>query len=650
MKNNLIGKFLYAVTFCVVLPAALAFWAYAANAFLPPVPFESAPIGAFLLAAGMALMAAAILALRIHGRGLPMNGYPPPVYVARGPYRLMRHPIYVGFAAACAGAAIMSGSSGGFWLVLPVTIAGAVALVLGFERPDLRRRFGPLLDEHKPFFRIPDNTLAAPDIADRVSAFVLVIIPWVVLYTIIGWLGSRAETVNISLPFEQGWPVLVWTEIFYASAYVMVPLAALLAPTQAALREYLRAAIAAMIVCFPLYLLLPFTALPHAFEGSGFWADLLHLERTIDAPAGGNAFPSFHVLWALIAMAALAKRGGCWHWLAPVWAAAITLSCLTTGQHAIADLFAAALVYLTIRYRARFLRACMDAAGRLANSLRTWRIGSLRIFNHAVYSGSAAFVGALVAATFAGTDGLYAVAITGVGTLVGGALWAQFIEGSPTLLRPFGYFGAVLGGALSTFFAPLAGADTLVLLAAFAVASPVIMILGRLRCLVQGCCHGRPLDPGIDAALGLRVTNPSSRVCLMSSFGGRPIHATPLYAIAANFIMALILLQLWSLGARLTLILGLCLLLAGLARFVEEAYRGEPQTRIWKRLTEYQWYAIVFVIVGAAVTALPFPATPPPIAFTWHTVAAAAALGLLAAFAMSMDFPNSSRRFARLTG
>ncbi|MCL2160726.1 MAG: phosphatase PAP2 family protein [Betaproteobacteria bacterium] len=650
MKNNLPGKILYAVFFCVLLPVALVLWARATSAFLPPPALENAALGAVLLAAGIALIVASMLALRIHGRGLPMNGFPPPVYVTRGPYRLTRHPIYAGFCIACAGAAIMSGSSGGFWLVLPVAIAGCAALVWGFERPDLRDRFGSLPDEHEPFLRIPRSTHAAPDIADRVSAFVLVIIPWVALYTVTGVFASHADTLSIFLPFEQNWPVLVWTEIFYGSAYVIVPLAAFLAPTRAALREAMHGAIIAMCVCFPLYLLLPIAAPPRAFEDGGFLGHLLHLERALDAPAGCNAFPSFHVLWALIAMTALARRGGHWRWLAPTWAAAITISCLTTGQHAIVDLVAAALAYLAIYNRARLLRACVRVVERLANSLCTRRIGPLRVFNHALYSGFAGFAGVLVAAMFAGQDGLYAVAITGVCTLVGGALWAQFIEGSPTLLRPFGYYGAVLGGALSTFLAPLVGGDTLVLLAAYATASPIIMVIGRLRCVVQGCCHGRPLDPGVDTALGLRVINPSSRICLMTSFGGKPIHATPLYAIAANLVIAPILLRLWSLDVRLTLIIGLYPLLSGLARFVEEAYRGEPQTRSWKRLSEYQWYAIVLVIVGAVIIALPCSVTPPSVAFTWQTIAVAAAIGLLSAFAMSMDFPGSSRRFSRLTG
>jgi protein-S-isoprenylcysteine O-methyltransferase Ste14 len=629
-----LGKILYAVIFCVALPVGLAFWAHATNVYFPPPPIENVSVGAVLLVAGIALIAASMLALYIHGRGLPMNGYPPPVYVMRGPYRLMRHPIYVGFCVACAGAAIMSKSGSGFWLVLPTVIAGTIALVWGLERPGLQRRFGPLPDQHEPFFRIPKNTADVPGIADRVSAGVLIFVPWGTLGIVSGYFLFY---VGFLSPFEQNEPVDLWGVILDASGCLLLLLSILLAPTRAALRNFMQEAIIAMFALFSLLLLILHTAV------------------------SSYVFPPVHVLFALIAMTALMKRGVFWRWLASAWTIAIAIFYQILLRYAIAlevhseqslhmGLATAILLYLAVRNRIRLFRACVRVAERLANSLRTWRVGPLRIFNHAVYSGSAAFFGVLIAGIFTGTSGLCAVGITGVCTLVGGALWAQFVEGSPTLLRPFGYYGAILGGVIGALLAPLTGADTLVLLAAFATASPVIVAIGRLRCLVQGCCHGRPLDSGMDAALGLRVTNPSSRVCLMSPFAGKPIHATPLYAIAANAVIALILLCLWSGGARLTLILGLYFLLAGLSRFVEEAYRGESQTRVWKRLTEYQWYAVVFVIAGATVTALPCAATPPTSVFTGHTVGVAAALGLLTAFAMSMDFPDSTRRFSRLTG
>ena len=57
---------------------------------------------------------------------------------------------------------------------------------------------------------------------------------------------------------------------------------------------------------------------------------------------------------------------------------------------------------------------------------------------------------------------------------------------------------------------------------------------------------------------------------------------------------------------------GIYLLLSGCGRFVEEAYRGEPQTRVLAGLRFYQWIAIACVVAGAAITCVrgsaPLPA------------------------------------------
>src|SRR5207248_4708443 len=100
-----------------------------------------------------------------------------------------------------------------------------------------------------------------------------------------------------------------------------------------------------------------------------------------------------------------------------------------------------------------------------------------------------------------------------------------------------GLLGAILGVSI----AKLAGADTWLLAGACCVAAPWLQALGRLRCLVQGCCHGR-LAP--DTA-GIRYTHPRSRVFRLSSLAGLPVHAAPLYSILCNVFVAVALLRLW---------------------------------------------------------------------------------------------------------
>ena len=82
--------------------------------------------------------------------------------------------------------------------------------------------------------------------------------------------------------------------------------------------------------------------------------------------------------------------------------------------------------------------------------------------------------------------------------MVGAGMYAQVLEGSSRLLRPFGWYGGMIGALVGILSSPLVGGSVTTLLAAFALASPWIQAVGRMRCLVQGCCHGAPTSPEAD--------------------------------------------------------------------------------------------------------------------------------------------------------
>jgi membrane protein YdbS with pleckstrin-like domain len=90
------------------------------------------------------------------------------------------------------------------------------------------------------------------------------------------------------------------------------------------------------------------------------------------------------------------------------------------------------------------------------------------------------------------------------------------------------------------------------------------------------------------------------------------------------------------------------LILNGLGRFVEEAYRGEPQTPIVWGLRLYQWTAIASVVLGAVLTTLTTDAVIPEPRWSWHAVAAAVVFGLITTVAVGVDVPDSNKRFSRL--
>jgi prolipoprotein diacylglyceryltransferase len=160
---------------------------------------------------------------------------------------------------------------------------------------------------------------------------------------------------------------------------------------------------------------------------------------------------------------------------------------------------------------------------------------------------------------------------------------------------------------------------------------------------VQGCCHGHPTS----GLLAIRYSHPNSRVC-RAGLSRQPLHPTPLYSILGNVTIGLLLARLWEVRATPAFIIGAYLILAGLLRFIEEHYRGEPHTPIRAGLRIYQWFAAASIIAGVAISTI--TTTESLASWTWSasSIATSTLIGLTFGIAMGVDFPNSTRRFARL--
>ena len=636
MALNQLGRWLYGAGFAVALPIGLAAWA-AATADMVRLPLLSPPLGLPIAAAGAGLLLLGMLDLWRYGGGLPMNAYPPPRYVERGIYRLLPHPIYGGFVMLCAGASISAGSASGLWLVSPIVALGCAALVLGYEHHDLAERFG-----RAPRRLLPEAGAARPSSYDRLACYLFVFVPWLALYESVIAMGAPSGAATVWLPLEERLPVLEWSELFYFSAYLGTALAPLFARTCGDLRRFCVRSLWAMLVAFPLYFAVPLAAPQRAFTPHVALGRLLAWERTLDNAAG--AFPSFHVIWAVLAAGVYVSRWPRLAWVFRVWAAFVAASCIATGQHPVTDV-AGGLVTVWLVARGPALWQWVRQQGeRIANSWHEWRIGPVRVINHGIYAGLGAALALWIAITLVGPGRRPPVVVAALASVVMAALWAQYIEGSPQLLRPFGFYGGLLGGTAGALLAPFFGVSAWLVLAAFAAGGPWAQAMGRLRCLVQGCCHGRPAPDSI----GIRYTHPRSRVCRMTQWTGVPLHPTPIYSILCNAFIAVVITRLWFLHAPLHLIAGLYFILNGLGRFVEEAWRGEPQTPVFAGLRLYQWAAVASVAAGALMTALG-PSEPAPTAhLDWSTLLPSAAFGAVVCCAMGVDFPESSRRFSRL--
>jgi hypothetical protein len=429
----------------------------------------------------------------------------------------------------------------------------------------------------------------------------------------------------------------------YGSVYLFVLSAPLIVRSQSVLRRFAMLGLIATAVVTLIYLTVPVVAPPRPFEPRTIFGHALMFERSMSNTVA--AFPAFHVIWSLIAAAAWASRSRAWGVIGWMWATLITISCITTGMHALADIVAAAIVFVMLLQYRRTWEGFRRASERIANSWHEWRWHGVRLINYGLYAALAAAVGFWIAASLGGPGIFWQLVFVHLCGLVGAGLWAQQLEGSSRLSRPFGYYGSVIGIFVGAIAVGAVYGNTLLLLALIAMESPWVQLIGRLRCLVQGCCHGSEAGERI----GIRYWQPRSRVCSLAELRGVPLHPTPLYSILANVVIGVILLRLWSLGATLGLIAGVYLILAGVSRFVEESYRGEPQTMIIGGLRIYQWMAILSAALGIALTTIVGGhSSGLVIGLDARVWVGGILYGALVGSAMGVDFPGSARRFARL--
>ena len=617
MMNSTVGKTLYGALFTVALPVLLVVWAIETQDLVKLPAIHSLPWGIGTIAAGSLLVAMGMASLWWVGGGLPMNAFPPPRYVSSGIYGLFSHPIYVGFSLVCIGSAITAGSASGLWLVSTSVVLASAALVLGFELPDLQARFGSACTGQR---LLPADDQSPPSGMERLRCYLTVLLPWFLIYEAFVVLGVPPDAKIAYLPFESRLARIAMDPDFLWQR----------------LRDCVAGALAGAHAARSSRVLQPcpardgdrFSAVPggaadsppRPFAAGGLWRDWLDLDRSHDSAAA--AFPSYHVVWAFIAAEALARTR--WQkraWRS--WAVLVSASCITAGMHALVDVVAGFLVAAAVIRMDRVWSFLRKSSETIANSWREWRIGSGRVINHGAYAGAGVFIGIWIIDTLLG-PGKSAIPISiFLGGCVGAALWAQVIEGSPALLRPLGFYGGMIGtwtcGAIAAWWTRTA---IWPVLAALVVAAPWIQGIGRLRCLVQGCCHGRPAADHV----GIRYTHPRSRVWRVLSLRGVSVHATPLYSLLWNVVVALVVTRVYLLHAPSAMVGGIYLILSGAGRFVEEAYRGEPQTPVLGGLRLYQWVAVATLVLGAFITSVKnSPPSPPP---AFHVASIFVALGL----------------------
>jgi protein-S-isoprenylcysteine O-methyltransferase Ste14 len=614
-------KFLYAIIFLFIIPPGLWFWAKYTEDLIKFPAIESTTAGWILTIGGSLLMLLAMFTLIKYGKGLPMNAYPPPRFVKRGPYRLLRHPIYWGFGILMVGYFILAGSASGLWLVSPITILCMITLVMGYEKIDLKKRFPD--ETIKTVLDLPENKAESFGVRVRFASLFWVVALLLLGNFITGKLAGNIPTLIgkslvVNLGFEN--PYLPFLSFLFI---ISIPF---LLKRKDILREWALSGILALSISIFIALIFP-----------ALGAQFLPPDNSILI-----AVPIFLIFISLKSIIRQSKQLAVFFGFIAV---ALVIIQLTNSRSAVLHFTGSILIFLLSANYCRIWFFLKNSTEKIANSWKEWVFGKVRVINHGFYVGLGTFFGILLAGILSGKEYAWAILIFAFTLIVFSALWAQIIEGSEKLKRPFGYYGALVGVLFASLGGWVSGFNIWVIVGVISVVMPWVQAIGRLRCLINGCCHGGKVD---NPTIGIRYFHHRSRVSGISGMKGELLHPTPLYAILWLFLIGFILLSLWNRNFSSPFIIGLYLILTGTGRFVEEAYRGEVQTPIIKGLRLYQWIAIFSVIIGIIMTVIyvePIVITP---AFAWETVAAAIIGGIFTTFAMGVDFPYSNARFSRL--
>lgn len=198
-----------------------------------------------------------------------------------------------------------------------------------------------------------------------------------------------------------------------------------------------------------------------------------------------------------------------------------------------------------------------------------------------------------------------------LGVLLGGKLGFWLVEPELRTWRTgWVFWGGLLGGILAgllfqqaynRLYRPrryLPVADY------FGVGMPLGHWIGRLGCLAEGCCHGRPTG----LPWGVRFTDPSSSV--EPALLGVPLHPVQLYEAAGELAIALVLMLVVLPGVRRgrwgrgTAFFGYVAAYSAL-RLLTEAFRGDERgTLLADWLSPSQWVSLGGLAVGAAALRL----------------------------------------------
>jgi phosphatidylglycerol:prolipoprotein diacylglycerol transferase len=242
-----------------------------------------------------------------------------------------------------------------------------------------------------------------------------------------------------------------------------------------------------------------------------------------------------------------------------------------------------------------------------------FHIGSWPVYSYGVLLATAYLVAlqlAVVRARHRGVDGtrimdlgIYLI----IAALVGAKVMLVLVDLKYFLANPGDIFSLVRAGGV--FYGGLLGAlvTAIVLVRRyqlqiwatadlFAPGIALGHVIGRMGCLMAGCCYGRPTD----VPWAITFTNPDAAANVGTPLG-IPLHPTQLYDAGAELLILVLLLATERLGRPFSgRTFWLYMLLYGISRFVIEFFRGDERGALLGVSTS-QFVSLVVVPLAIAM-------------------------------------------------
>jgi phosphatidylglycerol---prolipoprotein diacylglyceryl transferase len=188
--------------------------------------------------------------------------------------------------------------------------------------------------------------------------------------------------------------------------------------------------------------------------------------------------------------------------------------------------------------------------------------------------------------------------------IIGGILGAKllyFITEAPELVKDpgsivdmltggFVVYGAILGGVIGAYvYCKARGLDFLIYFDLLVPSLALAQGIGRIGCLLAGCCYGKETNSFIGIIFTHSDYAPS----------GVKLFPTQIVSSLGDFLIALILIIYSSKSVRKGKVAGLYLVLYSIGRFFIEFLRDDPRGRI--TILSTSQFICLFILIGGII-------------------------------------------------